>query len=464
MKKENDIRVKMIRVNGDVAPFVQVYFVDKDANEQTGVMVIDSGSDQSILSFEVVNQLGPHCKKANETSNITTISNDVITLSKAKFSFVMGGQQFREKFCISDRALPVTMLGNMPVIGLLGNIFMQKHRLVIDYRDYTFHTSTICEENFSISDCEFFFPMEKGLKYFGIPIVCLSHSEEGLLAIADTGASHNQIASQTIEKRKMECQFLEEKDIIKGLEGNIETEEAIVKFNLASVTEEGGIEIPRQEQFKVSSNYFITPEEGQCDESGEQLLPVEAIIGSPFMAKENWVLDFGANIIYKCKPEFVWDGNIRVNIDKKKMKQEEGKIKFYADAKQLGLPFIAITEGDYAGLVLLIDTGSNDNIIFGYTYSQVQDSLKPLGENGSIYGLDGIKTEVHFVEWGLSFCGKKHDMRFLVREDDTALRQLSKDMGFPVAGIIGTKFMVEHGWMIDFAHQEIRIPSIDVES
>ena len=39
MKKENDIRVSMYRVKGDAAPFVLVDYMDKDAQEHTGVMM-----------------------------------------------------------------------------------------------------------------------------------------------------------------------------------------------------------------------------------------------------------------------------------------------------------------------------------------------------------------------------------------------------------------------------------------
>ncbi len=56
-----------------------------------------------------------------------------------------------------------------------------------------------------------------------------------------------------------------------------------------------------KDTFKVHSQYFIETDEDDCDEDGVQVPPVAALIGSPFMAKEGWVLDFGANIIYKRK-------------------------------------------------------------------------------------------------------------------------------------------------------------------
>ena len=53
-------------------------------------------------------------------------------------------------------------------------------------------------------------------------------------------------------------------------------------------------------------------------------------------------------------------------------------------------------------------------------------------------------------------------MTFLVKEDDLAGKQLSEEMGFPVCGFIGSRFMVEDGWVIDFAHQEIIISDTNV--
>ena len=39
----------------------------------------------------------------------------------------------------------------------------------------------------------------------------------------------------------------------------------------------------------------------EYDENGEQLPPIEGTISCSFMAREKWILDFGAKIIYKRK-------------------------------------------------------------------------------------------------------------------------------------------------------------------
>lgn len=49
MKAENNIRVSMFRMEGDVAPFVQVNYVSKEGQELTGLLLLDSGSNENIL-------------------------------------------------------------------------------------------------------------------------------------------------------------------------------------------------------------------------------------------------------------------------------------------------------------------------------------------------------------------------------------------------------------------------------
>ena len=53
-------------------------------------------------------------------------------------------------------------------------------------------------------------------------------------------------------------------------------------------------------------------------------------------------------------------------------------------------------------------------------------------------------------------------MNFLLNEEDGAFVQLSQEMGFPISGIIGTSFMAEHGWVLDYGKQEVVIPATDV--
>ena len=145
-----------------------------------------------------------------------------------------------------------------------------------------------------------------------------------------------------------------------------------------------------------------------------------------------------------------------------KNENKERTMRFYVDVTKVGLPFIRIDEGEFEGAIFLLDTGSTDNLVFGYAYQQAQHLLKKVEGGANLWGLDGIKSQVSLTSGKLSFVGREYDVTFLVRENDEAGKMLSKEMEFPVCGIIGTKFMAEHGWVLDFGKQEVVIPEIDV--
>ena len=113
---------------------------------------------------------------------------------------------------------------------------------------------------------------------------------------------------------------------------------------------------------------------------------------------------------------------------------------------------------------MLIDTGSNDNSIFGYAYRQIEDLFEPIEGQRHVYGINGNPIVVNCIRGNFSFCGKEYEMNFLLNEEDGAFIQLSQEMGFPFSGIIGTKFLAEHGWVLDFGKQEVVIPADDVSA
>ena len=295
------INVKMYRVVGDLAPIVRVDYVDKDAQEHSALMMLDSCSTVNVLSPEIANCIEILSKKDNEKENIITYTNTVVSLNNADFSFAFGGVQFHDTFCI-DNHLPL-IKGDLPLVGILGNKFMLKHRLVIDYSNFTIHNSNANPENLAVSECDLFVPMGYGLVYYGIPLLAMTQGENQIFTMADTGASFNIIAKQTIDDNGFECHYQDEKDTIMGVGGEVEAEDAMVKYKIVTMKDDDGSldEISYNSQFKVIPHYPYTLPQGRCDKDGNPLPPVEATISSPFMAKEGWVLDFGADIVYRRK-------------------------------------------------------------------------------------------------------------------------------------------------------------------
>ena len=187
----------------------------------------------------------------------------------------------------------------MKVVGILGIRFLKQHGLVIDYSDYSFHTSSVNSSNLSIGDCDYFFPMEIGLNNYGLPVVAVIQNKKEIVALVDTGATSNMIAEQTVKEHKFNCFRTNEKDVMIGVTGEVTVEEAIVKFNLASITESSIKKLSRHANFYLLPHYVFTPCEDYCDTKNAQQPPIEVAIGSPFMAKQGWAIDFGAKIIYK---------------------------------------------------------------------------------------------------------------------------------------------------------------------
>lgn len=138
------------------------------------------------------------------------------------------------------------------------------------------------------------------------------------------------------------------------------------------------------------------------------------------------------------------------------------KIDFYADATKVGMPFVCVNEGGFKNAVFMIDTGSTNNVLFRYIYEQAKDQLKEAEGKYTITGIDGKPKEVISVIGYVPFCGKEYEMTFLVRDDDDAGIALSEEVGFTVVGLIGTLFLAEHGWVIDYAKQAVFIPETDI--
>lgn len=345
---------------------------------------------------------------------------------------------------------------------------MQQHSLAIDYNDHTLHTSNVSPENLPISVCDFFFPMEIGLKHYGVPVLAIRQNGEDIAVMADTGSSCNTMALPAITEYGFDCKEIGKTELISELNSSIESKEVKLKYNLLTLTDGEPQAVSFESSFLTLPNYPLAYEKNSSKDSDKQ--PVVGIIGSPFMAKEGWVLDFGVKYIYKRKAVMPVKMIARVpsRVEKEQSaaadKENKRSIPFFADPIEKGLPFIRIEEGDFEGLVMLIDTGSNDNSIFGFAYRQLEDLFTPIEGERKVYGMDGNAIVVSCIRGCFTFCGKEYEMNFLLNKEDGAFIQLSQEMGFPISGIIGTKFLAEHGWVLDYGKQEVVIPSSDVST
>ena len=299
-KNANNIRVQMIRMIDNFVPYVKVDYMDKDAKEHTGLMLVDSGTDNSILAGEIA-ELCILKKDDGNVNRVRTISGDIVETTKVEFSFVLGNHQLQDDFFLCD-VFHNMALNDKSIIGIIGTNFLRNHNLVIDYADGSLHTSNANPSNLVIADCDYFFPLEIGFNYYGLPVVAIRQNGTDLVMVADTGATDNMIAVQSLRDNGFKYSYLDSKDIVSGLNGDIEVDQATVDFNLLTLDENNNAnEVSHNNLFKVSPNFLIPSDELGRDKNGEPLPPIEGLISSEFMAKQGWVLDFGAGIIYKKK-------------------------------------------------------------------------------------------------------------------------------------------------------------------
>ena len=296
MKNEKIISVEMYRVVGDLNPFIKVDFVDKDAQEHTALMLLDSGSNVNLLSSGADRYIGDLCRHDDTELEITDSVGETIIADYVHFSFAFGGKQFNEDFGI-DKDCHLGNVEDLPIIGLLGIKFMQQHELVIDYSDFTVHTSDIHQTGLCASECGFLFPMEIGLKDYGIPVLAIHHEEMDAAIIADTGSSSNVVSTHCISQCHLTCDYKGEADTMRGLKGRLEAQWADVRFQLLTLREDDTDGIPFNDSFLVVNHSVAKG----SDFGKNELQPIEGIVGSPFMAKHGWLLDFAQKVIYKRK-------------------------------------------------------------------------------------------------------------------------------------------------------------------
>jgi len=296
MKNEKIISVEMYRVVGDLNPFIKVDFVDKDAQEHTALMLLDSGSNVNLLSSGADRYIGDLCRHDDTELEITDSVGETIIADYVHFSFAFGGKQFNEDFGI-DKDCHLGNVEDLPIIGLLGIKFMQQHELVIDYSDFTVHTSDIHQTGLCASECGFLFPMEIGLKNYGIPVLAIHHEEMDAAIIADTGSSSNVVSTHCISQCHLTCDYKGEADTMRGLKGRLEAQWADVRFQLLTLREDDTDGIPFNDSFLVVNHSVAKG----SDFGKNELQPIEGIVGSPFMAKHGWLLDFAQKVIYKRK-------------------------------------------------------------------------------------------------------------------------------------------------------------------
>ena len=117
------------------------------------------------------------------------------------------------------------------------------------------------------------------------------------------------------------------------------------------------------------------------------------------------------------------------------------------------LPLIPVTVQD-KNLCLLLDTGSNINMIDTAVYEYFKDIAEQTGEFNHI-GIEGNSEQAITVKLPFTFENHTFNPVFSVVNLENAFSKIHEESGIPVHGLLGNKFFIEHGWVIDFDKLEL---------
>ena len=117
------------------------------------------------------------------------------------------------------------------------------------------------------------------------------------------------------------------------------------------------------------------------------------------------------------------------------------------------LPLIPV-EVKGNSLCFLLDTGATHNILDSKVASYFEEIITPVGE-GNLISLAGITEAAKRVNLPFTFEGKEYDTIFTVFDTTNSFEQVEKESGIPIHGLLGTEFLLEHEWTINFETLEL---------
>ena len=120
--------------------------------------------------------------------------------------------------------------------------------------------------------------------------------------------------------------------------------------------------------------------------------------------------------------------------------------------QKTGLPLIISSDN----LCFLIDTGSTHNTLFGFVYEHFKDRFKVQEERCNIIGIDGVQHEAPTIEATFNFEGMNYTSYFAVLNASEAVMQVQEETGVQIHGVLGTLFLVENKWIVDFEQLTIK--------
>lgn len=303
MKNDKKIDVRMYAVENDKAAFVEVSVIDVDAKEHVGLFLVDSGCTSNKLSTSIKMMVGDKSQLIR-TLKTQTVGNQIVEEEVFSFPFTIGGCHFVDEFTLIEENL-LTGVGDKPILGILGNPFLRNNSLVIDFGSHRIYTSEVSLDNLSFSDFSYFFPMVPGLESYGVPVVPIMGDDGGIFAMVDTGCTDLLVAEGALEKISGEIKYNGKTTEMHSIAGTMNCRDGNLSFSIIGLQEQN--EGLKKKEYPFLETVTVAPVKSICsleqcqEKEGEEIPDVGVLLGSPFIASTGWILDFGANIIYRRK-------------------------------------------------------------------------------------------------------------------------------------------------------------------
>lgn len=118
-----------------------------------------------------------------------------------------------------------------------------------------------------------------------------------------------------------------------------------------------------------------------------------------------------------------------------------------------GLPTIPV-EVKNKKLCFILDTGSTCSLIDSTVVEYFKDIVEPIGDY-CISGIEGTKHKVDMIALPFNFEGQVYKPKFCVKSLLDTFKGIEDESGIQVHGLLGTDFLLENKWIIDFKQLKV---------
>ena len=124
----------------------------------------------------------------------------------------------------------------------------------------------------------------------------------------------------------------------------------------------------------------------------------------------------------------------------------EHNLSFSISKVQLPLIIVKVKE---KYICFILDTGSTCSLIDSTVVEYFKDIVEPVGDY-YINGIEGSKHKVDMITLPFIFEGQIYKPKFCVKPLLDAFKSIEDESGIQVHALLGTDFLLENKWIIDF--------------